>query len=157
MKKMFFTAIAVVSLYACKSSDKKTGGNGADTSKIARMSKEEIAKAGADTANYTTIQWLDSTILNLGKIPGGVETEVSFRFKNAGTTNLIIENVTAACGCTIPEKPEQPFAPGQEGVIKAKYNGSGSGQISKTVTVIANTKPVKESILTFTGEVVEKK
>ena len=40
MKKMFFAAIAAVSLYACKSSDKKAEANGTDTSKIARMSKE---------------------------------------------------------------------------------------------------------------------
>ena len=32
----------------------------------------------------------------------------------------------ASCGCTVPEKPEKPFAPGEEGVIKAKFDSHGT-------------------------------
>ena len=74
---------------------------------------------------------------------------VSFRFKNTGTKNLIIQSVTAQCGCTIPEKPEKPFAPGEEGVIKAKYNGSGHGETRKEVYVTANTNLPDKHTLTF--------
>jgi hypothetical protein len=159
IKNTSLVLFSTVVLVACKSADKKANGElTADTGKVEHTSKEEIIKAAAaDTLNATTIQWMDSIPLQLGKLTHDKEIEVTFRFKNTGDKNLIIENVTAGCGCTIPETPKEPFAPGQEGIIKAKYNGSGSGTISKHVTVIANTKPTKNHELTFTGEVVESK
>jgi Protein of unknown function (DUF1573) len=158
MKKIALILTAAISLYACKSADKKAGDATADTSKTNILTKQEFEKAkAADTANATTIQWLDSTTLNLGKLKKDQEVEVTYKFKNIGDKNLVIASVTAGCGCTIPETPKEPFAPGQEGLIKAKYNGSGSGIISKHVTVVANTKPSTTHELTFTGEVVESK
>lgn len=104
----------------------------------------------------TTIEWLDSTLLHLAPVKEGQIVEVSYRFRNSGDKNLVIENVHAPCGCTVPEKPEQPFAPGQEGVIKAKFNSNGkSGDNNKTITVTANTKPSKEHQLEFSIKVTQ--
>lgn len=147
MKKIFVTFLVAASLIACKGTDKK-----AEQPTLTKELKEEALK---DTANYTSIEWLDSTSTNLGKLKKDNTVEVSFRFKNTGTKNLVIEDVTAQCGCTIPEKPAKAFAPGEEGVIKAKYNGSGSGAITKQIYVTANTNPLKTHTLTFTGEVIE--
>jgi hypothetical protein len=108
-----------------------------------------------DTANYTTIQWLDSTYLELGQQPEGKTIELSYRFKNTGKRNLVIQNVTAQCGCTIPEKPEKPIAPGEEGLIKAKYNGSGHGEVRKEVYVTANTSPNPAHTLVFHAELIK--
>ncbi len=108
-----------------------------------------------DTANNTTIQWLDSTYLDLGKQKEGKEIEITFRFKNTGNRNLVIQSVSAQCGCTIPEKPEKPFAPGEEGVIKAKYNGSGHGETRKEVYVTANTNPSSSHTLTFRADLAK--
>lgn len=148
MKKTAFIVLAILSLAACKEMDKKVAP-------VEQMTKEEIQKAVTDTANFTMITWLDSTTQSLGQLKKSKEIEITWRFKNTGDKNLIIENVTASCGCTIPEKPQQPFAPGEEGVIKAKFNGSGSGSITKEVHVIANTKPMKDQTLRFTGIVSE--
>ena len=148
MKKTALIILATLSISACKEMDKKVAP-------VEQMTKDEIQKAVTDTTNFTTITWLDSTTQSLGKLKKRKEIEITWRFKNTGDKNLIIENVTAECGCTIPEKPEQPFAPGQEGVIKAKYNGSGSGMITKKVHVLANTKNIKDHTLTFSGEVSE--
>jgi hypothetical protein len=152
MKYTLIILASIISLAACKSSDKKIAANGGTGIKL---TPEQIEKAKNDSANFTTIEWIDSTTRNLGQLKKDQPVEVTFRFKNSGDKTLIIENVSASCGCTIPEKPEEPIAPGQEGVIKAKFNGSGSGPITKTVTVIANTNPTKQHMLTFTGEVVE--
>lgn len=148
MKQTLIILAAILTLAACKSTDKKVipAGN---------MTKEDMEKAKNDSLNFTTIEWIDSTTRNLGKLKKDESVEVTFRFKNSGDKNLVIEDVTAQCGCTIPEKPTQAYGPGEEGVIKAKFNGSGSGVISKMVTVMANTKPSKEHHLTFTGEIIE--
>lgn len=150
MKQTLIILAAIISLAACKSTDKKVTPAGS-------MTKEDIEKAKNDSANFTSIQWLDSTTKNLGQLKKGQEIEISYRFKNSGDKNLVIEDVTAQCGCTIPEKPTQAFGPGEEGVIKAKFNGSGSGIISKQVYVKANTNPAKDHTLTFTGEIIEPK
>src|SRR5258705_4452456 len=119
MKKTLIVLVAVIGLVACKSSDKKTTG--------ITLTPEEKEKARNDSANFTTIQWLDPVDKELGKLKKDSTIEITYRFKNTGDKNLIIENVTAQCGCTIPEKPEQAFGPGDECAIKAKFNGSGHG------------------------------
>jgi len=146
MKKVFIIFVATLIFAACKTSDKKSES---------LLSKEAIEKAKTDSANFTSVKWLDSTYVNLGKLKEGKEVEVTYRFKNIGDKNLIISDVTAGCGCTIPEKPQQPFAPGEEGIIRAKFNGSGHGEIRKEVYVSANTNPSNSHTLVFVGEIIK--
>lgn len=68
----------------------------------------------ADTANYTTIQWLDS-IVNFGSIEMGKQTQLRFRFRNTGNKPLFLAHVEAGCGCTIPNFTKGAIAPGDEG------------------------------------------
>ncbi|MBK7678338.1 MAG: DUF1573 domain-containing protein [Chitinophagaceae bacterium] len=160
MKKVFFTLFIGAGLVACKNDDKKTTTQVINQDSLAKqkiidgMNGNNPAPV-ADPSTYTTIQWLDSTYLDLGKQKEGKEIEISFRFKNTGTKNLVIETVTAQCGCTIPEKPEQPFAPGEEGVIKAKFNGSGHDETRKQVYVKANISPDGADTLTFRAQLVK--
>jgi hypothetical protein len=110
----------------------------------------------SDTSNYTTIQWLDS-IQNFGKVTDGEKVLISFHFINTGNKPLIISDVKAGCGCTVPEKPEAPIQPGEKGLIKAEFNSSGRvGQVSKTLTITCNTTRQTYTLL-FEGEVTEKK
>ena len=146
MKKTALILLATLLLAACKNTDKNATGT---------LSEADKQKALTDSTQFTTIQWLDSTTQNLGKLVKDQSIEISFRFKNAGNKVLLIESVSAQCGCTIPEKPEKPIAPGEEGTIRAKYNGSGHGVISKQIYVRANTNPARDHTLTFTGEIQE--
>ncbi len=93
----------------------------------------------------------------MGKIDEGQVVDISYRFKNTGTKPLVIKNVTVSCGCTVAEKPEQPIAPGKEGVIKAAFNSSGKpGHNRKTIFVYANTPGSDEHKLEFSVEVAPK-
>jgi hypothetical protein len=139
MKKVVFVLLSLITLAACQSRDKKTGTAGATT--------------GSDSTNVTSIEWLDSTNQHLSAVTEGTVVEVTYRFKNSGTKNLVIENVSASCGCTVPEKPEHAILPGAEDVIKAKFDSRGkSGSNTKTVTVSANI-PEKQVDLRFTVDV----
>jgi Protein of unknown function (DUF1573) len=149
MKKILIILIAGFSLVACKSNDKKASGT--------ELSKADMEKALKDSANFTSIQWLDSTYKDLGQINEGKQVDVAFRFKNSGTKNLVISDVTASCGCTVPEKPEQAFAPGEEGVIKAKFDSRDKkGEVRKSVYVTANTNP-NSNELVFRAEILTDK
>ena len=147
MKQLLFILLAA-GLFACQNADTKTDKS---------LTLEEKETATKDSANFTSIQWLDSTYIDLGKVKEGQVVEVSYRFKNSGDKNLVIANVSASCGCTVPEKPEKPFSPGEEGVIKAKFDskGRGKGETRKEVFVTANTKPENLTQLSFRVEITD--
>ena len=146
MKNLLMVLVAVVCFTACKNTDKKATGK--------ELTEEQKKSALKDSSNYTSIEWLDSTFKDLGKVKEGAVVDVAYRFKNTGTHNLVIADVTASCGCTTPDKPEEPIAPGKEGVIKAKFNSQNHpGENRKNVFVTANTLPQSAMTLTFRIEV----
>lgn len=145
MKKVIFVLVAA-GLFACQNADKNA---------VKEQTKSESTSPGNDVVTATSIQWLDSTYRDIGKVKEGQVVEVTFRFKNTGSKNLVIENVSASCGCTVPEKPEKPFAPGEEGVIKAKFDSKGRmGEARKNVYVRSNSEPNTQE-LSFRVEVTE--
>lgn len=153
MKYLFIFLLAGI-VVSCTSTDKQS-------------SKEQATKDSLntamlkDTANYTTIQWLDSTEQNVGKINQGQVIEISWHFKNAGNKPLIIASVRPGCGCTGAEGPKEPVAPGQESVIKAKFNSEDfSGTQHKQVFVRSNSKTQmggEEEVLSFNVQIEPKK
>lgn len=130
---------------ACKSNNKSAAA-------------DALAKVQADSANYTQIQWLDS-LVSFGTIPYGEQVNVKFRFKNVGDKPLIITNVVAGCGCTVPDFTKSPVAPGAEGVVTGAFDSKKAhpGSVRKTIMVTANTQNKQQFELIFTGEVTEAK
>lgn len=76
-----------------------------------------------------------------------------FSFCNTGEGSLVIESVSASCGCTVPKYDKKPVPPGKNGMIEVAFNTAGrSGIQTKTVTVRSNAgTPVV--ILKLTAEV----
>jgi len=130
MKRVSVFLLAAIVLAACKNSDKKNGTGG--------------------PGGETTIQWLDSTFTDMGKVKDGDTVKVAFRFKNTGEHPLVIASASASCGCTKPEKPEEAVAPGDEGIIKASFDSKGrKGSNRKSIFVDMNTKPNRSHTLEF--------
>lgn len=68
---------------------------------------------------------------------GNVTT--AFEFKNTGNVPLIINGVSASCGCTTPDWSKEPIAPGATGFVKASYNTTNRpGPFRKSITVRSN-------------------
>jgi hypothetical protein len=115
------------------------------------------AVAAVDSSSFTEILWMDSTQLQFGKITEGQKLSVQYRFKNIGNQPLVIQSVSASCGCTAPEPPKEPIGPGKEGVITAVFDSQGRvGANHKTLTVTANTKGSATHELHFDVEVITK-
>ncbi|HJS55602.1 MAG TPA: DUF1573 domain-containing protein [Chitinophagaceae bacterium] len=158
MKKILIVLAAGFTIISCKEADKKAEANSTTiTDTAAQASHTHAANAPAtavaaqpamDTANLTTIQWLDGHDKDFGKIKEGENLDVSFRFKNTGTKPLIISRVWAQCGCTVPETPQKPYAPGETGVIKASFNSTAKpGLNTKEVYMSANTNPATNTLV----------
>ena len=147
MRNLITGCLLVALFAACSGGDRKSQALSSGTARTMAMN---------DTSRFTTIQWIDST-KDYGKIPEGQKLDVSFRFRNTGTTPLVIERVQPSCGCTVAEQPLEPIAPGAEGLIKASFNSEGRTGINhKSLLVIANTKGNQNHSLQFVVEVQKK-
>ena len=94
---------------------------------------------------------------NFGEIEEGVVVEHVFRFTNEGEGPLIISNAQGSCGCTVPDWPRQPIAPGASGEIKVSFNSAGrAGKQDKRVTLTTNAVP-QTKVLNITSTVLAKK
>lgn len=120
-----------------------------DDSRRADMQKQ----AAKDTANFTTILWLD-TLQSIGTINMGEKVQVKFRCKNTGTKPLIITSAKPSCGCTVADYTKEPIAPNGEGWVTGAFDSKkihGGGDIHKTIIVNTNTSNGSEKYLVFTG------
>ncbi len=119
-----------------------------------RNKGDVLAASSAQFTDSTTVQLIDSAY-NFGTVTDGEKVEYSYRFRNTGKKPLIIASAIASCGCTVPEKPEEPIRPGETGFLKVVFNSKGRvGEVHKTITVTSNAYP-KFPELQLTGNVVQ--
>ncbi|MFO7790948.1 MAG: DUF1573 domain-containing protein [Bacteroidales bacterium] len=96
----------------------------------------------------------EKTTHDYGTINKGGDGNCEFEFTNTGEKPLVLSNVRSSCGCTVPEWPKEPIAPGKKGNIKVEYNTKRTGNFSKSVTVYSNA--VNERVmLRIKGNVTE--
>lgn len=138
MKKsiLMLALLSVVSLTSCKD-------NAAD-----KVNEENVAAAAerdAQNAEFPVMTFEEKEF-DFGEIAQGTPVEHVFTFTNTGKAPLVIVDAKSSCGCTVPQYPREPVAPGDTGELLVKFNGSGKNQVSKTVTITANTEAGKETL-----------
>jgi Rieske Fe-S protein len=104
----------------------------------------------------TTVEF-EETTYDYGEIMEGEKVVHNYKFTNTGKEPLIISNAKGSCGCTVPDWPREPIAPGASSEIKVQFDSKGKGKVegaaqSKRVTITANTDPAN-SYLTIKGTV----
>lgn len=154
MKKVLLLSFLAFGSFAsfAQSKSKKVKDQPATLSSASSTATAAPAVAVQEAApNGTTIEFTKTTF-EFGNIPQGTPVDAEFVFKNTGKEPLVLQKVSAACGCTTPYYTQKPVAPGETGVIKATYNAAAPGSFNKPVTVIYNGGQVQ---LNLTG-VVEK-
>lgn len=98
-----------------------------------------VAAERDEAAKQVPVMEFEKAEHDFGTIEQGTAQETVFVFTNSGNAPLIITNATSSCGCTVPNPPKDPIAPGEKGELLVKFNGSGQNQVTKTITVTANT------------------
>ena len=124
---------------------------------LSDVEKEEQRELQEAQANMTTMSF-DKLSHDYGKVPADTDNKTTFRVTNTGKKPLVIEKVSASCGCTTPSKPEKPIPPGKSDEITVVFHPKETqlGQQNKTVTVMANTNP-KMEVLNISAMVEKKK
>ncbi len=109
------------------------------------------AGATVDSASMAVIKF-ENQVYDFGKIPYAGDGTHVFNFTNEGKSPLVLTNVRATCGCTIPEWNREPIAPGKSDKVSVKYDTRRTGPFTKTVTVQSNASNSTMQI-TIKGEV----
>ena len=143
MKNFFLFLLVAATLFSC------------DVRRRDKIADDNLKQYEKLLKDSTTVQIID-TVFNFGKITEGEKVEYNYRFKNTGTKPLVVTNTSASCGCTVPQKPEQPILPGETGFIKVVFDSKGkAGTAHKTISVLSNAYPAFPELL-LTGEVIKK-
>lgn len=163
---MIFLAIAGMFTFSCaseKSGESVESGVVAKNEQVAEKAQNTLDAAASqvkkadDTAtdrnDPKTIASFAAMEHDFGNIKQDTENEHIFKFTNTGTNPLIIYTAKGSCGCTVPEYPKEPIAPGEEGEIRVVYKpGKQKNKQTKYVTLTANTEP-EQTKLKITAEV----
>jgi len=154
MKNQFF-ALALICLMAglvsCASDStakaKEAATNVADkAATVAADANKAVTDAtktdGVDPNLPKTSIKFEELTWDFGDVAQDEKVEHLFKFTNTGNEPLIISSAKGSCGCTVPEWPKEPIAPGQGGEMKVVFSsGKKKNKQTKTVTVQANTDP----------------
>jgi hypothetical protein len=156
MKSFKFAAFALavsVSMTACSS-----GGDAESTAAATQPNPNAAVTPAAQTPQapagpVTTVAFEESQI-SFGTIDEGEIVNQVFKFTNTGSEPLVLSDARGSCGCTVPQWPKEPVAPGESGEITVQFNSKAKrGKRSQKVTITANTNP-PQSFIYLTGEVV---
>ncbi|MAU72153.1 MAG: hypothetical protein CML04_08660 [Pseudozobellia sp.] len=111
-----------------------------------KVNSDNVAEAAQrdEAGKQVPVMSFEKEEHDFGTIEQGTPQETIFKFTNTGNAPLIITSATSSCGCTVPDPPKEPIAPGDTGELLVKFNGSGQNQVTKTITVNANTEKGSE-------------
>jgi hypothetical protein len=156
MKKLgllsFLAVLLIFGTYACKNDESVKEEARQSLSVQQNQPATSVSNPAANLAEQsepigpTTNIKFDEETHDFGKVMEGEVVYHTYRFTNTGDEPLIIKNAKASCGCTVPQWPRNPIAPGDTGDIQVKFDTKGRGKPgggpqSKRVTITANTNP----------------
>lgn len=81
-----------------------------------------------------------------------------YKFVNTSDEPVAVLSVSTGCGCTRPDYPVRPVAPGDSGIIKITFEPMGQrGSINKSIAVryrSATARSSKRTTLRLSGNVI---
>ena len=123
---------------------------------LASLSIQAQDKPVAPAVTPTDSIKFESLVHDYGTIVQGADGACIFTFTNkGGKAPIVLNDVKASCGCTVPDWTRTPVAPKEKGTIKVTYNTNNVGAFTKSITVNSNAinSPV---VLTIKGIVTAK-
>ncbi len=99
-------------------------------------------------AKFDRLSW------DFGEVERGSETVAVFEISNQGQAPLVVENVTASCGCTVAKWSKEPLMPQDTLKLKIYYNSNIVGEIKRSVVVKTNDERRQRTLLTLMGNIL---
>jgi hypothetical protein len=145
MKRLLLLLIPATLIWSCN-------GNNGDKSGVNSSLVSNPASTNGNNGKLPTMAFADTTH-DFGSINQGEKVSYTFKFKNAGSSDLIISSAVGSCGCTVPHYPKGTVAAGDTGTIDVTFDSSGKqGKVLKTVSIVTNCQP-NTKIITITADI----
>lgn len=153
MKNRWIVGFLILLSFSGGISSCKNGGNNSD-SVSTDLINNPITASGENVNQALPEFKFQFEDHDFGVIIQGEKVSYTFKYKNVGEADLLISNVSASCGCTVPTYDKRPVAPGEEGSVEVVFDSSGrSGKQRKTITVLSNAQPNTKKLI-ITGEII---
>lgn len=116
---------------------------------IAALFLVPCGQAAAADAPRIMFDQMEKTFTNVKE---GQQLDAVFKFKNTGKMNLIIDEVSPSCGCTVA-KFDKVTEPGKSGAVRLTLDTTGiNGAFRKTAVVATNDPSNPFLTLVMSGE-----
>lgn len=140
MKKVLFVAAVLMGSFISNAQTTTTTTTKTDVTTTDKKA-DDVIKVNTESFNF-------------GKIKQSVPVSTYFELTNTTNKPVVVESAWGSCGCTTPEVPKEPIAPGTTTKLKVNYNAAAMGNFNKDVYIklagITQPKTVK-----ITGEVLD--
>lgn len=142
----YLIVIGALALTSCTS-------NGSNETLSPDVIVNPVSASGETDTTMVAAMDFDEILYDFGTISQGEKASHTYTFTNTGKVDLVITTAKGSCGCTVPDYPRQPIAPGESGEIEVVFNSEGkSGKQHKKIYIVANTNP-ETNTLAITGTV----
>ena len=142
------------------------------SAQVKRLSREAIdsIRNMKELVGGDSILTFDTKVMDFGTIYENDSAKTfSFQFRNPSKKKVVLQSVSANCGCILSSCDKYEYEPGEEGLLQIKFNPKGrSGTVDKNVFVYAMTandffsdidgerkSPMLVAKLTLLGNVVD--
>lgn len=127
MRNVLWAASIIVLFFSCSQEQK--------TDTLVHVSEINVENTPAAIASIKFVE----EEYDFGIIDEGDIVSHTFNFTNDGEVDLLITDAKASCGCTVPQYPRKPIAPGEQGKINVRFDSSHKpGMQRKTISIFAN-------------------
>ncbi|MCD7901790.1 MAG: DUF1573 domain-containing protein [Bacteroides sp.] len=108
------------------------------------ITKEET---GEPMPSQLTTLEAENTEIELENLKINQLSIATFILHNTGDIPLVISDISASCGCTVPEWDKRPINPGAKTEIKIRITPDTSGYFNKTIIVYCNSKEGSKKLI----------
>jgi hypothetical protein len=128
--------IGALSWWSCKTDDR-------------RITQDMLHFPGSANADEAAVIQFESDSLNFGILSVGEKRVFKYPFVNAGKSALILSQVSASCGCTVPKEwPTEPIQVGDGGEITVEFDSrNNAGAVHKKIYVVSNGIPRMKTLV----------
>lgn len=96
----------------------------------------------------------DTLFHDFGAVHQGEIVACTFTLTNAGTDELVIQDVIASCGCTVVNYQHTPVSPGKEAQIQVEFDTSGRKGMQYKRILVKTNAPKQHATLSIKANVL---
>ena len=115
---------------------------------VNQEAEESVSSALAtEDEHQVAVIDFETDVQDLGALGTGEQVVAWFTYTNTGHSPLIIQDIKAGCGCTVPKWNDQPLGAGKSEAIRIIFNSEGKrGAQNIRISVFSNARNQKENL-----------